>query len=72
MKSGLDVKKGVCHAEEFEKDNDSNFHIDYMHAVTNCRAINYKLNEMDFLTVKLKAGKIIPALATTTAAIAGL
>jgi len=59
-------------AEEFEKDNDANFHIDYMHAVTNCRASNYKLPEMNFLTVKLKAGRIIPALATTTAAIAGL
>ena len=43
-----------------------------MHAVTNCRATNYKLGEMNFLTVKLKAGRIIPALATTTAAIAGL
>jgi len=59
-------------AEEFEKDNDANFHIDYMHAVTNCRASNYKLPSMNFLTVKLKAGRIIPALATTTAAIAGL
>ena len=34
--------------------------------------MNYGLKEMDWLTVKLKAGRIVPALATTTAAIAGL
>ena len=51
---------------------DENFHIDYIHAMANCRASNYKLDPMDWLTVKLKAGRIIPALATTTAAIAGL
>lgn len=43
-----------------------------IHSTANCRAINYKLDEMDWLTVKLKAGRIVPALATTTAAIAGL
>lgn len=59
-------------AEEFEKDNDQNFHIDFIYAMANCRALNYKLDLMDWITVKLKAGRIVPALATTTAAIAGL
>lgn len=43
-----------------------------MYSMANCRSQNYKLDEMDWLTVKLKAGRIVPALATTTAAIAGL
>ena len=58
--------------EEFEKDNDSNFHVDLIHALANVRASNYKLDEMDWITVKIKAGRIVPALATTTAAIAAL
>ena len=57
---------------EFEKDEDENCHIDFIHALANIRAANYKLPEMDWITVKLKAGRIVPALATTTAAIAGL
>lgn len=59
-------------AEEFEKDDDSNFHIDFMYALGNLRAENYKLDPMDWIQVKLKAGRIVPALATTTAAVAGL
>lgn len=43
-----------------------------MHAMGNCRAINYKLEPMDWIQVKLKAGRIVPAMATTTASIAGL
>jgi len=58
--------------EEFEKDEDSNGHIDFIYAMANCRSSNYKLVPMDWITVKLKAGRIVPALATTTAAIAGL
>ena len=58
--------------EEFEKDNDDNFHVDFIHSLANVRAQNYKLDEMDWITVKIKAGRIVPALATTTAAIAGL
>ena len=58
--------------EEFEKDNDENYHVDMIHAAANSRALNYGLVEMDWITVKLKAGRIVPALATTTASIAGL
>ena len=58
--------------EEFEKDDDNNFHIDFIHAGGNARALNYGLPVMDWITVKLKAGRIVPALATTTAAVSGL
>jgi hypothetical protein len=62
----------VIGPEEFEKDNDANFHIDLMHSMGNCRAVCYKLDPMDWIQVKLKAGRIVPAMATTTASIAGL
>lgn len=58
--------------EEFEKDQDDNYHVDFMYAMANIRAQNYGLTHMDWITVKIKAGRIVPALATTTAAIAGL
>jgi len=58
--------------QEFEKDVDSNYHVDFIYAMANIRATNYNLTPMDWLTVKIKAGRIVPALATTTAAIAGL
>jgi hypothetical protein len=58
--------------EEFEKDNDKNFHIDFIASAANLRSSNYKLKPMEWIDVKLKAGRIIPALATTTASIAGL
>ena len=43
-----------------------------MCSMGNCRAESYKLDPMDWLQVKLKAGRIVPAMATTTASIAGL
>lgn len=36
------------------------------------RSANYKLEAMEWIQVKLKAGRIVPALATTTASIAAL
>jgi ubiquitin-activating enzyme E1 len=65
------VKTLKVNPASFEKDDDTNFHIDYIHAVANLRARNYKIPECERLRSKLIAGKIIPAIATTTAMITG-
>lgn len=58
--------------EEFEKDDDRNFHVDFVCSMTNLRARVYGLAALEWIQVKLKAGRIIPALVTTTAVVAGL
>lgn len=40
--------------------------------MANLRSLNYKLDPMDWVTTKIKAGRIVPALSTTTTSIAGL
>jgi ubiquitin-activating enzyme E1 len=57
---------------EFEKDDDSNHHIDFITAASNLRARNYSIQEATRFSVKLTAGRIIPAIATTTCAVTGL
>lgn len=56
---------------EFEKDDPTNWHIEFVAGVANLRARNYKIKEESKMKIKLIAGKIIPALATTTAMIVG-
>ena len=56
----------------FEKDDDNNFHIDFITQYTNLRARNYRIPESTRIEVKLFAGKIIPNVITTTATITGI
>jgi len=57
---------------EFEKDDDTNFHMDAIAGLSNMRARNYDIGEVDKLKAKFIAGRIIPAIATTTAMATGL
>lgn len=56
----------------FEKDDDTNNHIDFITSCANLRADNYNIEPKDRLTTKGLAGKIIPAIATTTSIVSGL
>ncbi|CUE71881.1 ubiquitin activating E2 enzyme, putative, partial [Bodo saltans] len=58
--------------QEFEKDDDTNCHVAFITACANLRAWNYQLDLSTFNSVKALAGRITPALATTTSVVCGM
>jgi ubiquitin-activating enzyme E1 len=58
--------------EEFDKDDDLKGHVEFIYAFTNLRAENYNIEKCDISKVKMISGKIVPAIASTTAAIVGI
>jgi ubiquitin-activating enzyme E1 len=57
---------------DFDKENDENYHINFILSFSNLRANNYNIEKTEFLNAKEIAGNIIPAIASTTAAITGI
>jgi len=58
--------------QEFEKDDDKNWHISWITAASNMRALNYGIPNIDYQQTKGIAGRIIPAISTTTSIVSGL
>ena len=71
------ISKVLLNPQEFEKDepednNQKLYHVDWISAASNCRATNYGINTISTYETKGIAGKIIPAVATTTSTAVGL
>lgn len=57
---------------QFGKNDDSNYQMDLVAGLTNTRARNYNIPQVDKLKAKLISGRTIPAITTSTAMATGL
>jgi len=65
----VDINKII--PEKFEKDNDENNHVFFINLCANLRAKNYRIEISNEQHTKMIAGRIVPAIANTTAIITG-
>ena len=55
----------------YDKDNETDYHLQFVHSFSVLRANNYNIVEYQIYQTKVISGKIIPALSTTTSSIVG-
>ena len=67
-----DYKLKSLNPQIFNKDDQSTWHIQWITSSSNLRAINYEIIPESEYNIKGIAGRIIPAIATTTSLVAGL
>ena len=76
LEKSLPERKSIASVKispaKFEKDDPTNFHIDFVTACSNLRALNYRIKRESKHQTKFIAGKITPAIATTTAMVTGM
>lgn len=72
LNENFDLNNINVRSIELEKDNDENNHIKFINSCVNLRAYNYNIEQISFLETKLKAGKIVPAISTTTSIVSGI
>jgi ubiquitin-activating enzyme E1 len=72
LPSNDEYKTIKLYNQEFEKDDSTNWHVEWVNATSNMRAINYGIPPITKQETKGIAGRIIPAIATTTSVVSGL
>ena len=68
----ININSTKINPVKFEKDDDNNGHIDFIYSSSNIRARNYNIKEMEKQKIRMIAGRIVSAMATTMATITGI
>lgn len=70
--SSASEKAHKMQVSEFEKDDDANGHVAFVTAASNLRALNYGIAPVDAMETRRVAGRIVPAMISTTAFVSAL